>query len=29
MTGTLDYSTADAAELEVQWRADVWAEEIN
>ena len=29
LTGTLDYSAPDAAELEVTWRADVWAEELN
>jgi len=28
LTGTLDYSAADAQELEVQWRCDVWSEEL-
>ena len=29
LTDTLDYSTADAQPLEIQWRSDVWAEEVN
>jgi hypothetical protein len=28
-TGELNYETADAAALEVTWRADVWNEELN
>jgi hypothetical protein len=28
-TGELNYETADAATLEVTWRADVWNEELN
>jgi hypothetical protein len=29
MTGTLDYGAPEPVDLEVQWRADVWAEELN